>query len=64
LIGTYSYEMYLLHWPLLSRYDFLYRTLPASLATFAYLALFIGLGWIMLQATGPLGNWIGRKSQT
>ena len=28
LVGTYSYEIYLLHWPWLSRYDVFYGTLP------------------------------------
>lgn len=62
LIGVYSYEVYLLHWPLLSRYDVIYRTLPAALATFVYLAVFIGLGWIIQRATGPIGDWIDRKT--
>lgn len=44
-IGTYSYEIYLLHWPIMYRYDFLYKYLPASLATLGYLALFVCLGW-------------------
>lgn len=62
LIGLYSYEIYLLHWPLLSRYDFLYRSLPAALATFAYLAAFIGIGWLMQRATRPIGAWLDRKT--
>jgi peptidoglycan/LPS O-acetylase OafA/YrhL len=31
--GIYSFELYLLHWPLLYRYDFFYRHLPLGLAT-------------------------------
>jgi peptidoglycan/LPS O-acetylase OafA/YrhL len=60
LIGMFSYEIYLLHWPLLSRYDIIYRTLPAAVATFVYLALFIGLGWLIQRATAPLGGLIDR----
>jgi len=39
LFGLYSYEIYLLHWPLVYRFDFLFRFLPAGLAMAIYLAL-------------------------
>ncbi|MDB6063689.1 MAG: hypothetical protein JWM78_3792 [Verrucomicrobiaceae bacterium] len=61
LIGIFSYEIYLLHWPLLSRYDMVYRKLPAAPATFVYLAIFIGLGWIIQRATGPIQDLLERK---
>lgn len=41
LFGLYSYEIYLLHWPLLYRYDILYKNIPGWLATVIYLGLFI-----------------------
>jgi peptidoglycan/LPS O-acetylase OafA/YrhL len=44
LLGIYSYEIYLLHWPLLSRYDLLYPYLPVSIATLVYIGVFILLG--------------------
>jgi peptidoglycan/LPS O-acetylase OafA/YrhL len=47
IFGIYSYEIYLFHWPLMYRYDFLYHHLPASLATILYLALFIPLAWLL-----------------
>lgn len=53
--GTYSYEIYLLHWPLLSRYDWLFATLPAWLALLAYLGLFVALAWGM-QKMKNLGS--------
>lgn len=46
LLGAFSFEIYLLHWPLLSRYNILYGHLPASLATLLYLAFFVGLGYV------------------
>ncbi len=55
-LGKYSYEIFLLHWPILARYEFLYRFIPASIATFIYLWLFLGisyvLDWIINQITG------------
>ena len=45
LFGVYSYEIYLIHWPILSRFDFLYKFLPGSLATILYLIFFLTLGF-------------------
>jgi peptidoglycan/LPS O-acetylase OafA/YrhL len=47
LFGAYSYEIFLFHWPILYRYDLLYKHLPAWIATALYLALFIGLGMLL-----------------
>ena len=44
LFGIYSYEIYLLHWPIMYRYDFLYKSLSGWLATLIYLILFLFLG--------------------
>ncbi|MCK9361162.1 acyltransferase [Patescibacteria group bacterium] len=44
LFGRYSYELYLLHWPMMYRYDLYFFWLPASLATWAHLFTGIGLG--------------------
>jgi peptidoglycan/LPS O-acetylase OafA/YrhL len=41
LFGVYSYEIYLIHWPILSRYDVFYKYLPGWLSTIFYLALFL-----------------------
>jgi peptidoglycan/LPS O-acetylase OafA/YrhL len=51
LFGLYSYEIYLLHWPILYRYDIFFKFLPASLAMVLYLILFICLGWLFKKAT-------------
>ena len=47
LIGIYSYEIYLIQWPIMYRHDFLYKFLPASLATFAYILSFIFLAYLL-----------------
>jgi len=54
LLGIYSYEIYLIHWPIMYRYDFLYHRLPASLATFLYLVIFVALGAVLKALTGRL----------
>jgi len=48
--GLYSYEIYLLHWPLLLRHDFLYKFLPGSIATIIYLGVFLALGFGLKKA--------------
>jgi peptidoglycan/LPS O-acetylase OafA/YrhL len=53
LFGIYSYEIYLFHWPLLYRYDFLYKYLPASIATVLYLALFLVVGYVLQRLIDP-----------
>jgi peptidoglycan/LPS O-acetylase OafA/YrhL len=50
-IGFYSYEIYLLHWPILYRYDIFYRYLPAGIATVLYLILFLILAWVLHKIT-------------
>ncbi|HLW49195.1 MAG TPA: acyltransferase [bacterium] len=47
LVGVYSYGVYLVHWPLVARYDVFYSHLPAWLATAAYLAACVALGWVL-----------------
>lgn len=46
LFGIYSYEIYLLHWPILSRYN-LFLGLPPFLATIFSLILFIFLAYAL-----------------
>ncbi len=47
LFGKYSYEIYLIHWPILSRYGLLYLVLPTYLATHIYLMLFLGASYLL-----------------
>ncbi len=46
LLGQFSFEIYLVHWPLLYRYQFLYPYLPASVATVLYMGIFLLIGYI------------------
>jgi peptidoglycan/LPS O-acetylase OafA/YrhL len=52
MFGLYSYEIYLLHWPILYRYDMFFKLLPGYLAVALYLILFIGLGWLLKKVSG------------
>ncbi|MEI7452541.1 MAG: acyltransferase [Candidatus Falkowbacteria bacterium] len=61
LVGVYSYELYLLHWPIMYRYDFLFKFLPAWAAMALYLIVFIGLGWVLQKVAGFIGDRINPK---
>lgn len=60
LFGFYSYEIYLLHWPIIYRYDLFYRYLPAWLATMLYLVLFIFLARLLKKVSSLV---LGRKTR-
>ncbi len=45
--GIFSYEIYLIHWPILSRFDIFYRFFPAWFSTILYLIFFIFIGWFI-----------------
>ncbi len=47
VFGTYSYEIYLTQWPLMYRYDFIYKYTPAFLGTLLYLVFFISIGFVL-----------------
>lgn len=56
LFGIYSYEIYLVHWPIMSRYDVFFNILPPALAVILYLLLFLGIGFILQKTTNILVN--------
>ncbi len=45
-LGKYSYEIYLIHWPLMYRYDFIYKNTSAFLGTLLYIA-FLSLSGLL-----------------
>jgi peptidoglycan/LPS O-acetylase OafA/YrhL len=53
LVGIYSYGVYLVHWPLVARYDVFYSHLPAWLATAVYLAVCVGFAWLLNRVDVP-----------
>jgi len=54
LFGVYSYEIYLLHWPIMYRYDFLYKFISGWLATIIYLILFLVFGLVLRKVSDKL----------
>lgn len=54
LFGLYSYEIYLVHWPIMYHYDIFYRYTTAWLATILYLILFVGLGFLLKKISGKI----------
>jgi peptidoglycan/LPS O-acetylase OafA/YrhL len=41
VFGIYAYEIYLIHWPLMSRYDLFFKYFPGWLAMVLYLGFFL-----------------------
>ncbi len=48
--GLYSYEIYLIHWPILSRFDIFYKYLPPFLATYFYLGFFLVIAFVLTKS--------------
>lgn len=51
VLGLYSYEIYLLHWPILYHYDIFYKAFSGWLATALYIFLFIALGYLLSKTS-------------
>lgn len=60
IYGLYSYETYLLHWPLMSRYDIFFHYLPAWAATILWVVAFTCIGWCLQKITAPVGAWVDK----
>ncbi len=61
LFGIYSYEIYLIHWPILYRYDIFYKYFPAWLATVFYLIFFLGLAYAFRKISEIVLSALSRK---
>lgn len=59
VFGLLSYQIYLFHWPLLYRYDFLYTHFPAWLATLLYLGLFLALALLLKKLSDFIFKVLG-----
>lgn len=61
IYGLYSFEVYLIHWPLIGRYDIFFDIFPAWVAVIAWLITFIVISWLLQKITTPLGAWIDSR---
>jgi len=52
LLGVYSYEIYLIQWPIMYRYDFVYKYIPAGFSTLIYLFILLGIGFCLNRLSG------------
>ncbi|MBP7005859.1 acyltransferase [Patescibacteria group bacterium] len=60
-VGTYSYELYLLHWPFLYRYSPLFSILPGAWATLLSFAFLFILAWALQRTTFYIHAFITKK---
>lgn len=61
IYGLYSFEVYLIHWPLIGRYDIFFDYLPSWAAVIAWLFTFIVVSWLLQKITTPIGAWIDSR---
>ena len=63
IYGLYSFEVYLIHWPLIGRYDIFFSYMPAWAAVIAWLVAFILISIVLQKMVMPVSAWIDRLVQ-
>ena len=63
IYGIYSFEVYLIHWPLIGRYDIFFSYMPAWAAVLAWLVAFILISIVLQKMVTPVSAWIDRLVQ-
>ena len=63
IYGLYSFEVYLIHWPLIGRYDVFFSFMPAWAAVLAWLVAFILISIVLQKMVTPVSAWIDRLVQ-
>lgn len=61
IYGLYSFEVYLIHWPLMGRYDVFFDILPAWVAVVAWMVTFILVSWLLQKIISPIGSWVDSR---
>ncbi|MFW2443382.1 acyltransferase, partial [Aliarcobacter butzleri] len=60
IYGVYSYEVYLIHWPLIGRYDFFFDYLPSWAAVICWLVAFILVSMLLNKIVKPISAWVDK----
>lgn len=60
MYGVYSYEVYLIHWPLMAKYDIFFVYLPAWLAVIVWLVVFILVSMLLQRLVTPVSNFVDK----
>jgi peptidoglycan/LPS O-acetylase OafA/YrhL len=63
IYGLYSFEVYLIHWPLIGRYDIFFNIMPAWAAVLVWLVSFILVSMLLQKMVTPVSAWIDRLVQ-
>ena len=63
IYGLYSFEVYLIHWPLIGRYDVFFSFMPAWAAVLAWLVAFILISIVLQKMVTPVSAWIDKLVQ-
>ena len=63
IYGLYSFEVYLIHWPLIGRYDIFFDIFPAGVAVIAWIITFILVSWLLQKIVTPISAAIDRLVQ-
>ena len=63
IYGVYSYEVYLIHWPLMGRYDFFFDYLPSWAAVICWLVAFILVSMLLNKIVKPISAWVDKISK-
>ncbi|RBQ26069.1 acyltransferase [Arcobacter sp. CECT 9188] len=60
MYGVYSYEVYLIHWPLMAKYDIFFVYLPAWAAVLAWLVTFILVSMLLQRLVTPVSKFVDK----
>lgn len=63
MYGVYSYEVYLIHWPLMAKYDIFFIYLPAWAAVIAWLTTFILVSMLLQRLVTPVSKFIDKVTK-
>ena len=60
IYGAFSYEVYLIHWPLIGRYDIFFDYLPSWAAVIVWMVVFILVSMILQKLVTPVSNFVDK----